>query len=198
MAAGIYTPTYEYSPGDPRSATFQLKNRVALYGGFDPSAGDVNWQDRDWVNNATILSGDIGTQGDSEDNSYHVFYHPAELALDNSAILDGFTVTGGNANGDSFPNNGGAGMTNYSSSPAVINCIFSSNSTTGYGGGMRNWTSSPAVTNCTFSGNSGIFGGGMQNFLLLAGGDQLHLFGQLGSLVRRRDAQQLLLLAGDD
>ena len=51
------------SPGDPRSATFQLKNGVALYGGFDPSVGDVGWEDRDWVSNVTILSGDIGTAG---------------------------------------------------------------------------------------------------------------------------------------
>ena len=33
VAAGTYTPTHEFSPGDPRSATFQLKNGMALYGG---------------------------------------------------------------------------------------------------------------------------------------------------------------------
>ena len=64
VAEGIYTPTNEFSPGDPRSATFQLKNGVALYGGFDPTVGDVGWADRDWVNNVTILSGDIGAAGD--------------------------------------------------------------------------------------------------------------------------------------
>ena len=62
VAAGTYTPTYLFSPGDPRSATFQLKNGVALYGGFDPTVGDTGWEDRDWVNNVTNLSGDIGTQ----------------------------------------------------------------------------------------------------------------------------------------
>ena len=39
VAAGIYTPTLEMSPGITRTASFQLKNGVALYGGFDPSRG---------------------------------------------------------------------------------------------------------------------------------------------------------------
>jgi Right handed beta helix region len=189
VAAGIYTPTYLFSPGNPRSATFQLKNGVALYGGFDPTVGDTGWEDRDWVGNVTILSGDIGSQGDPADNSYHVFYHPSELVLDGSAVLDGFTVSGGNANGGSDRNVGGgmhnigssptltnctflgnsaytgAGMYNYSSSsPAVTNCTFSDNSADGLGGGMYNHNSSPAVTNCTFSGNSAYIGGGMHNY----------------------------------
>ena len=63
VAAGTYTPTLEFTPGDPRSATFQLKNGVALYGGFDPSVDDVGREARSWVANPTILSGDIGTVG---------------------------------------------------------------------------------------------------------------------------------------
>ncbi len=164
VAAGTYTPTYEYSPGDPRSATFQLKNGIVLYGGFDPSTGDAGWQDRDWVNNATILSGDIGTQGDPEDNSYHVFYHPSELVLDGTAVLDGFTVTGGNANGYSDLDKLGGGMFNDSSSPVVVNCTFSGNSASWDGGGMSNSHSSPTVIHSAFSGNSaGAVGGGMYN-----------------------------------
>ncbi|HNS50074.1 MAG TPA: right-handed parallel beta-helix repeat-containing protein [Anaerolineae bacterium] len=162
VAEGVYTPTYESTPGDPRSATFQLKNGVALYGGFDPTLGDVGWEDRDWVNHGTVLSGDLGSVGDPGDNSYHVFYHPSELALDGSAVLDGFTVTGGNADGDS-PDRWGGGMKNVVSSPTVSHCTFSANWAE-YGGGMLNHSSSPAVTNCTFSGNSSTwFGGGMLN-----------------------------------
>ena len=160
-AAGTYRPSHEFSPGDPRSAAFQLKNGVALYGGFDPSAGDDEWAERDWVGNVTVLSGDIGTQSNPIDNSYHVFYHPPELALDGSAVLDGFTVSDGNANGAS-PHDGGGGMYNSSSSPAVTGCTFSNNTAT-YGGGMYNDSSSPPVTNCTFAGNSGALGGGMYN-----------------------------------
>ena len=163
VAAGVYTPTQEFSPGDPRSATFQLKNGVALYGGFDPTVGDTGWEDRDWVNNLTILSGNIGTVGDPADNSYHVFYHPDGLALDGTAALDGFTVTDGNASGADWPHGAGGGMFNYGSSPVVTNCSFSGNSAEA-GGGMYNMYSSPAVTNCSFSGNSaGGSGGGMVN-----------------------------------
>jgi len=162
VAEGTYTPTLEFSPGDPRSATFQLKNGVALYGGFDPSVGDVGWEDRGWVSNVTILSGDIGIAGDPGDNSYHVLYHPLELALDGSAILDGFTVSGGSANAD-WPNYSGGGMFNDSASPAVTNCTFANNSASQRGGGMYNFFASPKVTNCTFSGNSASLGGGMHN-----------------------------------
>ena len=162
VAKGTYTPTHEFSPGDPRSATFQLKNQVALYGGFDPSVGDVGWEDRDWVSSVTMLSGDIGIVGDPGDNSYHVLYHPLELALDGSAILDGFTVSGGNADAD-WPNYSGGGMFNDGASPAVINCTFANNSASQRGGGMYNFFASPKVTNCTFSGNSANLGGGVHN-----------------------------------
>ena len=155
VAAGTYKPSFESSPDDPRSATFQLKNGVVLYGGFDPTVGDTGWEDRDWVNNVTVLSGDIGAVGDTGDNSYHVFYHPEELALDDSAVLDGFTVSGGNGSD-------GGGMYNASSSPTLVNCTFSGNSAS-LGAGMLNAGSSPTVINCTFAGNSAINGGGMRN-----------------------------------
>jgi hypothetical protein len=164
VAEGIYTPTQEFSPGDPRSAAFQMKNGVAIYGGFDPSIGDVGMEDRDWEANITILSGDIGTQGDDSDNSYHVFYHPAVTDLDSSAILDGFVITGGNANGDTSPHRDGGGMYNDGSSPTLINCAFSANAAIYNGGAMLNdHSSSPALTNCAFQGNSAGSGGGLYN-----------------------------------
>jgi hypothetical protein len=93
----------------------------------------------------TILSGDVGTEGNDTDNSYHVFYHPLGTALDNTAILDGFTITGGNADGD-YPHERGGGMYNDASSPTLTNCTFAGNSAGGrygYGGGMYNHASSP-------------------------------------------------------
>ncbi len=35
VAAGTYRPTVRTEPDDPRSAAFQLKNGVAIYGGFN-------------------------------------------------------------------------------------------------------------------------------------------------------------------
>ncbi len=73
-------------------------------------------------------------------------------------ILEGFTITGGNAEGN------GGGMYNYYSSPTVTNCIFSSNTCTGRGGGMSNYGgTNPTVTNCNFSDNTAGNGGGMHN-----------------------------------
>ena len=95
-----------------------MKNGVAIYGGF--AGSESNLEERDWVSNVTIPSGDIGVEGYVYDNSFNVFYHPSEVALDNSAILDGFYITGG------YGNNG-AGMFNASSSPMIINCTFTGN-----------------------------------------------------------------------
>jgi len=163
VAAGTYTPTYLSDPSKPRSATFQLKNGVALYGGFDPSVGDTEFGDRDWAANAAILSGDLGNPESAADNSYHVFYHPAALALDATAVLDGMTIIAGNADGGGVLSLGG-GMYNDGCSPTVTHCTFAGN-VANTGGGMANYnSSSPSVTDCAFSENSASSGGGMANY----------------------------------
>jgi hypothetical protein len=79
---------------------------------------------------------------------------------DANTILEGFTITGGNANGiDAF--NQGGGMYNRDSSSTVKNCTFTNNSA-GYGGGMLNDGSNPTVTDCTFTDNTATNFGGHQ------------------------------------
>jgi predicted outer membrane repeat protein/parallel beta-helix repeat protein len=180
VAQGIYKPAVYVPPPPPpppplwfgssnveesiepaidRTATFQLINGVVIKGGYagfgepDPNARDIQLYE-------TILSGDI--VGDDEpdfvnyeENSYHVV---TGSGCDETAILDGFTITAGNADG-SHPNNYGAGMYNYKGSPMLTNCIFSRNSAT-WGGGMQNSNSSPTLNNCTFSNNSAVNRGG--------------------------------------
>ncbi len=164
VAAGLYTPTQRFIPEDPRSATFQMVNGVEIYGGFDPSEGATEWGDRDWEANPTILSGDIGIEWNSIDNSYRVFYHPDTTALDGTAVLDGFTITGGNANGDVWVLQSGGGMYNLGSSPTLANCTFIDNQAIQSGAGMFNGGgSSPVLTNCTFTANSAGGGAGMFN-----------------------------------
>jgi parallel beta-helix repeat protein len=159
VAQGTYRP--DENTGHPagtnnRDATFQLKNGVVLYGGF-PSGGGF-WENRDPNTYETTLSGDIGVAG-NKDNSYHIVIGSG---TNPSAILDGFTVTAGNANGSSSRVRG-AGMYNSPGSPTITNCTFSGNSANS-GGGMENISSSPTITNCTFSGNSTLAGGGMYNY----------------------------------
>jgi hypothetical protein len=89
VASGIYKPTATTS----RSATFQLSNGVAIYGGFDGT--ETMLSDRDWTMNICILSGDIGSIGVDTDNSYHVV---TGSYTNSTAILDGFRVVDGRAN----------------------------------------------------------------------------------------------------
>jgi hypothetical protein len=152
----------EVIPGD-RTATFQLINGVTIKGGYagfgepDPNARDIDAYE-------SILSGDLnGDDGpdfaDNSENSYHVV---TGSGTDANTVLDGFTITSGNANG-SNPYNRSGGMYNDGGSPTITNCTFSWNSAV-YGGGMHNFGGSPTLTNCSFTENSAtVLGGGMFN-----------------------------------
>ncbi|MFN8471225.1 MAG: choice-of-anchor Q domain-containing protein [Anaerolineae bacterium] len=159
VEAGAYKPT----SGTDRTATFALKDGVAVYGGF--AGTETSRDQRNPQTNVTTLSGDIGTPNDASDNSYHVV---TDSGTNNTAILDGFTVRAGNANGNTFDTVRGGGMLN-SGSPTLTNVTFSGNSAS-FGGGMYNNGGSLTLTNVTFSGNTATgdtaFGGGM----FIAGG----------------------------
>jgi hypothetical protein len=163
-----------HKPGVDRGDTFQLKSGVAVYGGF--AATETSREERDWETHVTVLSGDIDgndltdphgvlttTAHISGSNSYHVV---TGSGVDATAVVDGFTITGGDA--DSYPvsvcgSACGGGMYNDGSNPTLANIIFSANAAY-FGGGMYNrYGSSPALTNVTFSGNSADYGGGMCN-----------------------------------
>ncbi|MHC5184602.1 MAG: right-handed parallel beta-helix repeat-containing protein, partial [Planctomycetota bacterium] len=171
VAAGTYKPTYDYEYGDiisPNSPYnhFRMINGVGIYGGF--AGTETALSQRNVSANETILSGDVGVADDPSDNTFHVFFHSNTFGgttLDATAVLDGFTITAGNANADAWPDNSGGGMYNEESSPTVTNCTFSGN-TADEGGGMYNDSgSSPIVTDCTFSGNTATTnGGGIYNF----------------------------------
>ncbi len=163
VAAATYKPT----AGTDRTISFVLRNGVAVYGGF--AGTETLRTQRDFETNLTVLSGDVGVESEDNDNSYHVV---VGSNTDNSAILDGFTVTAGNANAS--PNDKGGGMYNYKGSPTITNVIFSRNSAA-FGGGICNSGnemlppefpngSHPVLTNVSFIANSAtIEGGGMRN-----------------------------------
>jgi hypothetical protein len=169
VAAGTYKPNNKpYNAGiqittpNARGVTFHLPNGVALYGGF-PNGGGT----RDIAANLTILSGDIGMAGNASDNAYHVVLSVNDAA---TTVLDGFTVSEGNANtassiiveAQTIVQNRGGGMYNSSSSPRITNTTFTGNSAS-QGGGMYNFSSSPSITNTTLTGNTGTEGSGMYN-----------------------------------
>jgi len=158
VAMGRYIPT---TTGD-REATFLLKPGVTILGGFPADGGGLG--DRDWLVHTTILSGDLNgdDQGSTgyDENSYHVV---TINDVDATPILDGFIISGGNANG-TWPHNSGGGIYNLNGDPYLSNLIICDNFASGNGAGMTNLGGNPHITYVTFSGNIAILdGGGMIN-----------------------------------
>jgi NDP-sugar pyrophosphorylase family protein len=155
VAEGTYKPTTQTD----RTATFQLLNGVAIYGGF--SGTETQLQQRDRANHPTILSGDIGIVGNSDDNSYHVVNGSN---TDETALLDGFTITAGQADGSqNCPLGCGGGVFNEQGSPTLQHLLVTNNSAY-YGGGLANNASSyPTIKYSFFKNNTATGGGGMAN-----------------------------------
>jgi hypothetical protein len=98
VAEGIYKPH-----ASDRDASFIIPNNIKVYGGFAGTETAVS--QRDIAANPTIMSGDLSgndnatmlhTEATRQDNSYHV------VKLRGTAqniVVDGFTISGGNANG---------------------------------------------------------------------------------------------------
>ncbi len=164
VAQGTYAPA---PAGGERGVHFVMIDGVALLGGYaglgasDPDARDV-------LAFVTTLTGDLDGNDGSDfegngENSYHVV---VASGTDSSAVLDGFTVTGGNADAEDGPNCRGAGVYNLGGSPTIRNCILTANHTDdqGDGGGMFNGEgAAPSVLDCAFIGNHSGWGAGMHN-----------------------------------
>ena len=163
VADGTYTPA---GPGGDRTTTFQLISGVALDGGYagfgapDPDLRDVD-------SNASILNGDLnGDDGPNFANNTENSWHVVTGSLtDATAVLDGFTISGGHSDGPRSQGDAdGAGMSNENGSPTVTRCTFTGNMAFMGGAGMVNREGSqPVVSNCVFIGNTANFGGGIRN-----------------------------------
>lgn len=165
VAGGTYKPDMDEggnaTPCD-RSATFQLISGVTLYGGYAGLGDAGNPDQRDIEVYETVLSGDLeGDDGpdfqNNDDNSYHVVIGSG---TDNTGILEGFTITGGNADG-SYPNERGGGMYSQGGTPTVTHCTFIGNTATCCGGGIWGGGGTLVITGCTITGNMANDGGGL-------------------------------------
>jgi len=171
VAQGIYRPGEDGTVSLlDRNARFWLSDGVTLTGGYagiganDPNARDVQVYE-------TILSGDLLADDNSNgtsDNAYHVVYfnHVSE-----QTIMDGLTITAGNADGSPV-NNGGGIYNNGSgdgkkSNPQIINCTIHGNNARLGGGifndGLNSGDSSPTLVDCIIIQNTAALGGGMYN-----------------------------------
>ncbi|MGB1216492.1 MAG: choice-of-anchor Q domain-containing protein, partial [Saprospiraceae bacterium] len=123
VAEGTYHPHTS-----DRNISFEIPNDMKILGGF-PNTGTPTMADRDWDNNLTILSGDIGVNSDNTDNSFRVVYNNGSTA---NTRLDGFFIEDGSDHLSSNPI--GTGMliedTNgIGAQMKVQNCTFRYNRT---------------------------------------------------------------------
>jgi len=194
VAQGTYKPDRSeaglVAPQD-REATFQLISGVALRGGYAGLTGE-DPDERIIAGYVSLLSGDL--VGNDEpgwlhrgENSHHVVFGSG---ADATALIDGFTIAGGNANADSGNTNRGGGCYCVSGSPTikhcrfvdnfalilggalylrssdslVVNCVFEDNRAEDGGGGVNTSYGAPEFVNCAFVGNYGAYeGGGIRN-----------------------------------
>ncbi|MNK37608.1 putative outer membrane protein pmp19 precursor [compost metagenome] len=94
VAAGVYYPTQNIGAStNNRDLAFILRTGVKVYGGYNSTTGV-----RDYVNNLSVLSGDLGTLNIKTDNAYHVVTAVIATTGTEKAVLDGFTIRDGYAN----------------------------------------------------------------------------------------------------
>ena len=143
----IWVKSGTYLTGVDRNYAFNLKADVAIYGGFDGT--ETLRSERDWRNNVTVLSGDISGDDSGFLNNTENSYHVVMGFNADGAVIDGFTITGGNAD-DTGINASGAGI--YSNSTLTIaNCTFQWNNAAFRGAGLFNYgTSNSTITESVF------------------------------------------------
>lgn len=168
VATGIYKPIHSYDYGTEIYRHFRLKSNVALYGGF--AGTETTRQQRSTDPSLTILSGDLNNNDNDNlspneptrsDNCLHIIYNGGGL---NNAILDGFTIRGGNARAQGHFASGG-GLYNSTYNDLIINnCVFTQNTALSKGGGLF-YCNDPQfrieISDCTFIDNFAENGGGV-------------------------------------
>jgi hypothetical protein len=168
VAQGVYLPTSDAN----RERSFDLPNRIKLYGGF--SGTEALLDQRQPSIYKSILSGDIGVSGVRTDNSFHVV---TIYRGDEQTVLDGFTITQGYGEDFSvgFPHSYGGGVLVSSdlnwpvACPVIAQCVFERNRA-GAGGGLacvaNDFTHClPSIKHCIFKSNqSQLYGGGIYTF----------------------------------
>ncbi len=158
VAAGTYYPDEGSGQVDnDRDSTFQLKDGVTVYGGFIGTEELLN--ERDWEANVTIFSGDLDKNDAGTPAGGNAWSVVTGNGTDETAVLDGFTIQDGLANGSSlFYTQVGAGILNNNGSPTMRNLIITNNEAsyafgTARGAGVYNYTSSSLFSTVVISGN---------------------------------------------
>lgn len=179
VAEGVYKPTSDVTEPD---TSFVIRSGTAVYGGF--LGTEINREQRDPATHRSVLSGDIGGDDtvDAEGVTQSSFdivgvnaSHVVKLGGDTLAdtVVDGFTVTGGQAirNDVSLEDGAGGGLlcnadgATQVCNPTLRNLIVRGNLGFSGGGmsciGQNQGICAARLENVTFLGNFSVLGGGM-------------------------------------
>jgi len=164
VAQGIYRP----SSSNDRDAHFELLSGVRLLGGFAGTEMDVT--ERNIEAHPSFLDGDIGTLGDTTDNSYNLLYL---YRPDSTTFVDGFTFRYALANkpgiAKGLPGVSGSALymmaVDGSAYPTIQNCTFLYNTSLSDGGavyvnGFGTGSVAPFFNRCKFLHNQSREGSG--------------------------------------
>ena len=173
VASGTYIPNRQINNLNSvttgnRNNAFVVSKNIQIYGGFLGHETEINGRNNTAASsgaprsNQTILSGVIGSG-----NLYHVLI----FASGCDAIFDGFTIEGGNANGNTpvvingkeYRQDAGGGVLIMHSSPKFNNVVIRNNAAV-LGGGIYCFHSFPVLTNVVINNNSANQGGGIYNY----------------------------------
>ncbi len=152
IAQGTYTPA---PPNGDREASFRITTSAVIRGGY-AGPGNSDPSERDAARYLTTLSGDLNGDdiGDLSDpsrseNSLRVVVVDTDAA---PVTLDGFAITGGQADDDGIGT--GAGLFSTRSSLSLIDCTFRSNYSAGHGGGLATRYGDLTAQRCIFIDNA--------------------------------------------
>jgi hypothetical protein len=159
------------------SNSFAMKKNVEIYGGFDPANNVKTLNDARILPNKGLSEGSVLNGENVRPVIWNVF--TAGTALDNTAVLDGFTIKNGSSTTEGggirnvyssavfrnlvIKNNlakSGGGIFISGSSPHIVNSIIQNNTVTEYAGGVHSTGSSSArITNVIIKGNTSTYTG---------------------------------------
>ena len=135
-----------------------MREGVELYGGF--SGTESQMDQRNWEGRMTTIDGTTSLEGD---RAIHV------VVRADSAVLDGFTITGGKAAGLEQESREGGGLLCLNTSPTLANCLFFGNESL-FGGGAINFVDagSARLENVRFVENIATYAGAAVQLVSLA------------------------------